>query len=82
VQIDHGVFPRIGSEPAFTPHARSVNVPASDAIDGGAPQHFVDGLRPAVWVGAGLVGVGALAALAIPGRRRQEAPQPAFDAAR
>src|SRR5881296_672566 len=34
----------------------------------GAPQHFVDGLRPAVWVGAGLVGVGALAALAIPGR--------------
>ena len=37
----------------------------------GAPQHFVDGLRPAVWVGAGLVGVGALAALAIPGRRRE-----------
>src|SRR5207248_10934945 len=50
----------------------------------GAPQHFVDGLRPAVWVGAGLVGVGALAALAIPGRRRQaaEAPQPALDGAR
>jgi EmrB/QacA subfamily drug resistance transporter len=48
----------------------------------GAPQFFVDGLRPAVWVGAGLVGVGALAALAIPGRRREdEAPQPAFDAA-
>ena len=50
----------------------------------GAPQHFVDGLRPAVWVGAGLVGVGAVAALAIPGRRRQaaEAPQPALDGAR
>src|SRR5947199_5278768 len=50
----------------------------------GAPQHFVDGLRPAVWVGAGLVGVGALAALAIPGRRRQaaEAPHPALDGAR
>jgi EmrB/QacA subfamily drug resistance transporter len=48
----------------------------------GAPQHFVDGLRPAVWVGAGLVGVGALAALAIPGRRREaEAPAPAFEAA-
>jgi EmrB/QacA subfamily drug resistance transporter len=48
----------------------------------GAPQHFVDGLRPAVWVGAGLVGVGALAALAIPGRRREaEAPKPAFEAA-
>src|SRR5256884_251769 len=48
----------------------------------GAPQHFVDGLRPAVWVGAGLVGVGALAALAIPGRRREaEAPEPAFQAA-
>jgi hypothetical protein len=39
-------------------------------------------LRPAVWVGAALVGVGALAALAIPGRRRQaEAPEPAFEAA-
>ena len=47
----------------------------------GAPQHFVDGLRPAVWVGAGLVGVGALAAVAIPGRREAEAPEPAFDAA-
>ena len=48
----------------------------------GVPQHFVDGLRPAVWVGAGFVGVGALAALAIPARRREvETPQPAFDAA-
>jgi EmrB/QacA subfamily drug resistance transporter len=48
----------------------------------GAPQHFVDGLRPAVWVGAGLVGVGALAALAIPGRRHEaKAPEPAFEAA-
>jgi EmrB/QacA subfamily drug resistance transporter len=43
----------------------------------GAPQHFVDGLRPAVWVGAGIVGVGALAAMAIPARRREaEASQP------
>ena len=48
----------------------------------GVPQHFVDGLRPAVWVGAGFVGVAALAALAIPARRREvEMPQPAFDAA-
>jgi hypothetical protein len=44
---------------------------ASDAIDGGAPQHFVDGLRPAVRVGAGLVGVGALAAPVMPGRKRE-----------
>jgi MFS family permease len=49
----------------------------------GAPQHFVDGLRPAVWIGAGLVGIGALAALAIPGQRREaEAPEPALEPAR
>jgi EmrB/QacA subfamily drug resistance transporter len=48
----------------------------------GLPQHFVDGMRPAVWVGAGVVAAGALAALAIPSRRRSaEAPQPAFEAA-
>ena len=47
----------------------------------GAPQHFVDGLRPAVWVGAGFVGVGALSALAIPSRRRQPETQPALGAA-
>jgi EmrB/QacA subfamily drug resistance transporter len=48
----------------------------------GAPQHFVDGLRPAVWIGAGLVGIGALAALAIPGQRREaEAPEPALEPA-
>jgi len=47
----------------------------------GAPQHFVDGLRPAVWVGAGFVGVGALAALAIPSRQRQPETQPALGAA-
>jgi len=32
-------------------------------------QSFVDGMQPAVWVGAALVGVGALAAFAIPPRR-------------
>jgi EmrB/QacA subfamily drug resistance transporter len=48
----------------------------------GAPQHFVDGLQPAVWVGAALVGVGALAALAIPSRRREaEAPHAVLDPA-
>src|SRR5205814_3559065 len=35
-------------------------------------QTFVDGLRPAVWVGAGVVGVGAVAALFIPRLRRAE----------
>ncbi|MDX6551816.1 MAG: hypothetical protein QOH74_304 [Gaiellales bacterium] len=36
----------------------------------GSPQHFVDGIVPAVWVGAAVVAAGALMALAIPGRRR------------
>ena len=35
-----------------------------------SPQAFVDGLVPAVWVGAAVVGVGALVALALPARRR------------
>jgi MFS family permease len=42
---------------------------------------FVDGLVPAVWVGAALVGVGAVAALTIPARARAERPQPAFEEA-
>ena len=46
----------------------------------GLPQHFVDGMQPAVWVGAIIVGIGALAALAIPSRREAEAPQPAYQA--
>jgi EmrB/QacA subfamily drug resistance transporter len=37
------------------------------------PQTYVDGLTPAIWVGAVIVGLGALAALFIPRiRRRQE----------
>ncbi|HEX7255295.1 MAG TPA: DHA2 family efflux MFS transporter permease subunit [Gaiellaceae bacterium] len=41
----------------------------------GTPQSFVDGLTPAIWVGAIVVGVGALIALAIPGRgRKQQQP--------
>ena len=48
----------------------------------GLPQEFVDGLRPAVAVGAAIVGLGALAAFAIPGRtRRAEEPVPALDVA-
>jgi EmrB/QacA subfamily drug resistance transporter len=34
----------------------------------GSPQAFVDGLVPAVWVGAAVLAVGALLALLIPGR--------------
>jgi hypothetical protein len=35
-----------------------------------SPATFADGLRPATWVGAAVVGAGALAAAAIPTRRR------------
>ena len=35
----------------------------------GSPDTFVAGLVPALWVGAAVVGVGALVALALPGRR-------------
>jgi hypothetical protein len=34
-----------------------------------SPQSFVDGMQPAVWVGAAVVGLGALAAFANPRRR-------------
>ncbi|MFF7182114.1 DHA2 family efflux MFS transporter permease subunit [Streptomyces sp. NPDC008121] len=41
------------------------------AAQGGydSARHFVDGLEPALWVGAGMVALGAAAALAIPRRR-------------
>ncbi|HSS72320.1 MAG TPA: DHA2 family efflux MFS transporter permease subunit [Gaiellaceae bacterium] len=43
---------------------------------------FVDGLQPALWVGAAVVGLGAVAALMIPRRRRtQEAHELALDTA-
>ncbi len=32
-----------------------------------SPQAFVDGLGPALWIGAGVLAAGALAALAVPG---------------
>jgi EmrB/QacA subfamily drug resistance transporter len=49
-------------------------------------QAFVDGLNPAIWVGAGVVAVGAIAALAIPRRRRPqeaiaEVSEPVLEAA-
>ena len=36
------------------------------------PSTFVDGLVPAVWAGAAIVAVGAVVALALPGRARRE----------
>jgi EmrB/QacA subfamily drug resistance transporter len=46
-------------------------------------QDFVDGLRPAVWIGSAIVGLGALAAFAIPSRARarEEVPEPALELA-
>jgi EmrB/QacA subfamily drug resistance transporter len=37
----------------------------------GSGEAFVNGLNPAIWVGAGVVLAGAVAALAIPGRRQE-----------
>ena len=39
-------------------------------------QDYVNGLTPAVYAGAGVVAIGALAALVIPGRRRRRARWP------
>ena len=52
----------------------------------GTPQSFVDGLTPALWVGAIVVGAGALVSVLIPGRRRRqeqpvEEPELAYEAA-
>ena len=48
-------------------------------------QAFVNGFTPALWVGAGLSGLGVLAALLSPGRGRRASPvgiiQPVFDLA-
>jgi nitrate/nitrite transporter NarK len=46
-----------------------------------SPAIFNDGLVAATWVGAAVVGVGALIALAVPGKRREEAPVPVLEAA-
>jgi EmrB/QacA subfamily drug resistance transporter len=44
-----------------------------------SPQAFVDGFAPALWVGAAVVGAGALVALLLP--RRSSAAEPAVEAA-
>ncbi|MEZ5114776.1 MAG: DHA2 family efflux MFS transporter permease subunit [Candidatus Nanopelagicales bacterium] len=44
-----------------------------------SPQTFVDGTVPAVWVGAAVVAVGAVAALALPRRRRTPQAEPVVD---
>src|SRR5690349_442857 len=45
----------------------------------GSGTSFVNGMTPAIWVGAAVVGLGAVAAFAIPRRlRAQEVPAPAF----
>jgi EmrB/QacA subfamily drug resistance transporter len=46
----------------------------------GTPQTFVDGLTPAIWVGAAVVGAGSLLSLLIPRRVRRE-EEPAAEAA-
>ncbi|MFG2872245.1 MFS transporter [Streptomyces sp. NPDC048338] len=40
----------------------------------GSAREFVDGLEPALWVGAGMVALGAVASLFIPGRKAGERP--------
>jgi hypothetical protein len=40
----------------------------TDAGGFGSPQAYVDGLIPAVWVGAAVLAAGALVALLVPGR--------------
>ena len=49
----------------------------------GSPQAFTDGMTAAVYIGAAVVALGALAAFAIPGKRSkgEAVPAPAFEAA-
>ena len=47
----------------------------------GTPQSFVDGLTPAIWVGAIVVGAGSLISLLIPRIRREEQPEVVLEAA-
>jgi EmrB/QacA subfamily drug resistance transporter len=46
-----------------------------------SPQAYVDGLIPAVWVGAAVLAVGALAALLVPGKGAAEGAVVALDSA-
>jgi hypothetical protein len=48
----------------------------------GSPDLFTDGILPALWVGAGVVALGFVAALALPGGRATQAEaEPALEAA-
>jgi EmrB/QacA subfamily drug resistance transporter len=47
----------------------------------GAGEVFVDGLTPALWVGAAVVAGGAVAALFLPGKRRERSAELALEAA-
>ena len=49
----------------------------TSAGDFGTPQAYVDGLVPAVWVGAAVLAGGALVALQVPGRRQASGATPA-----
>jgi hypothetical protein len=42
-----------------------------------SPAAYVDGLTPAIWVGAAVVGAGAIAALFVPGKKRAAESVPA-----
>jgi EmrB/QacA subfamily drug resistance transporter len=46
-------------------------------------QDFVDGLRPAVWVGAAIVGIGSVLAFLVPSpaRAKERVPEPVLDVA-
>jgi hypothetical protein len=46
-------------------------------------QDFVDGLRPAVWVGAAIVGIGSVLAFLVrsPARAKEQVSEPALDLA-
>jgi hypothetical protein len=47
-----------------------------------SPRIFVDGLTPALWLGATVVGVGALTALLLPARRPVESYESTDDSLR
>ena len=53
----------------------------SDVGGMGSPAAYVDGLVPAVWVGAAVLGLGAIIALFVPGRRTPAAEFAASEAA-
>ena len=53
-------------------HARTVEHYFTRYGGYGSPETFTDGLVVATWVGAAVVGVGALVALVVPGRRRRD----------